>query len=284
MATLTFATRDTPNWLSVTPDGTVSSTAPALGTTKCTVMVTDKSGAVDTSQLFIIAKEAAPPAFSGDAFKRSPATAGKEYKDRVRFDCARGWSSEVVEPNGDALTFSKVSGPDWLAVSSDGSFSSTPGPEDAGKSNTWTVKVTDGDGSTTATYRLDILGSDTVWVEGFDYYPDIKSQAAGDVVHFDAGRPTDTCFVIRGGFPVTEGRSYHDLRTSVFGQFHKFSKGTVCARAIALDESRFAGSKVRCLFRFNLLGVSSEDTHFLFLWRPPSTLLYFFSRFPFLPS
>jgi len=260
---LTFAAGGTPDWLTITPDGSISGTAPALGTYACTVTVTDKSGSVDTSKLLVIGREAGPPVFPGGPFGRSPAIAGKEYKDRVRFDRVRAWSSEVYEPNGDALTFAKVSGPDWLKVSDEGSFSGTPGPEDAGKTNTWTVKVTDADGSDTTTYSLEVLGSNTVWTEGFDYYPDIKQKTVGDVLHFTAGTPTDTWFVIHGSFPVNEGKVYTDLHTSLFGQMHKFSKGTVCARAIALDESRFSGRKGRYRLRFNLLGVSPEDAHFV---------------------
>jgi len=271
---LTFASTGTPPWLAIGRDGSISGTAPALGTSTCTVTVTDRSGAIDTSELLIVAKEAGPPVFSGDAFKRSPAIAGKEYKDRVRFDRARAWSSEVYEPNGDAVTFSKVSGPDWLKVSADGSFSGTPGPGDSGKANTFTVKVADVDGSDTATYSLEVLGSDTVWIERFDYYPDIRHEAVGDVLHFDAETPTDTWFIVHGSFPVNEPKEYHDLHTSLHAQMHKFSKGTVCARAIVLDESRFSLGKGRYRFRFNLFGVSAEDVHFfvrIYAVRPGAT-------------
>lgn len=259
---LTFTSSGTPDWLTITLDGAVSGTAPTLGTHTCTITVTDKSGAVDTSTLLVIAREAGPPVFSGDVFKRSPAITGKEYRGRVRFDRVKAWSSEVYEPNGDALKFSKVSGPDWLKVSNDGSFSGTPGPEDAGRTNTWTVEVADIDGSATATYNLEVLRSNTVWVESFDYYPDIKQKTVGDVVHFNAESPTDTWFLIHGSFPVNEPKEYHDLHTSLSGQMHKFSKGTVCARTIALDENRFSGRKGRYRFRFNLFGVSPEDAHF----------------------
>ncbi len=259
---LTFSCSGTPDWMTITPDGAVSGTAPALGTYASSVMVTDRSGAVDTCELLVVAQEAGPPVFSGDSFQRSPAITGKNYRDRVRFDRVRAWSSEAYEPNGDALKFSKVSGPDWLKVSSDGSFAGTPGPEDAGKTNAFTLKVADIDGSATATYSLEVLGNNTVWIEGFDCYPDIKQETAGDVVHFNAETPTDTWFLIHGSFPVNEPKEYYDLHTSLSGQMHKFSKGTVCARAIALDESRFSGRKGRYRFRFNLFGVAPEDAHF----------------------
>jgi len=259
---LTFAGNGMPDWLTLAPDGSVSGTAPSLGTHACTVTVTDKSGAVDTSRLLIVAKQAGPPEFSADAFKRSPAIAGKKYEGSVRYDRVRAWSSEVYEPNGDALTFSKVSGPDWLKVSGDGSFSGTPGQGDAGKTIAFTVKVADVDGSDTATYSLDVLGNETVWFERFDYYPDIRHMAVGDVLHFHAEAPTDTWFIVHGSFPVNEGKEYHDLHTSLHGQMHKFYKGALRARAIALDESRFSRGEGRYRFRFNLFGVSAEDVHF----------------------
>jgi len=86
---LTFTSSGTPDWLTITPDGSISGTAPALGTYTCTVTVTDKSGTVDTSKLHLVAKEPGPPVFCGATFKRSPAIAGKGYKDRVRFDRVR---------------------------------------------------------------------------------------------------------------------------------------------------------------------------------------------------
>jgi len=259
---LTFAGTGAPAWLTIGKDGSVSGTAPSVGTHACTVTVTDRSGVVDTSKLEVVAKEARPPEFSADAFKRSPAIAGREYRDRVRFDRVRAWSSEVYEPNGDALTFSKVNGPDWLKVSADGSFSGTPGPGDAGKANTLTVKVADVDGADTASYSLEVLGSDTVWTERFDYYPDIKQRAVGDVLHFNAESPRDTWFIVHGTFPVNEGKEYHDLHTSLHAQMHKFYKGALSARAIVLDGSRFSHGKGRYRFRFNLFGVSAEDVHF----------------------
>ncbi len=258
---LKFAASGVPDWLTIASNGTVSGTAPALGTHACAITVTDRSGAVDTSQLLIVAREAGPPSFSADAFERSPAIVGREFRDRVRYDYVRAWSSEVFEPNGDALAFSKVSGPAWLEVSSDGSFSGTPGPDDVGKACAWKVKVSDGDGSATATYSVEVLPGRTVWVESFDYYPDIRQEAMGPVARLDASTPRDTWLIQRGGFPVNEGKAYTDLRTSLYGQWHKFAKGTVCARAIALSEKRFSRGKGRYRFRFELFGLSADDVH-----------------------
>ncbi|MHC4406900.1 MAG: sialate O-acetylesterase [Planctomycetota bacterium] len=259
---LTFTATDSPDWLTVGKDGSISGTAPSVGTSTCKVTVTDRSGAVDTSKLLIVAKEPGPPVFSAEAFRRSPAIAGKQYRGSVRHDRVRAWSSELYEPNGDELTFSKVSGPNWLKVSADSSFSGVPGPEDAGKINMWTVKVADADGSAKATYGLEVLGSDTVWVESFDYYPDIRQQAVGEVAHVNADTPMDTWLIKTGSFPVNEPKAYSHLHTSLHAENYKFWRGSLSACAIVLDESRFSAGRGRYRFRFNLFGVSEEDAHF----------------------
>jgi len=262
---LTFSWKGAPDWVRITRDGKISGTPPALGTTTFTISVTDRSRALDTVKMEIVAKKAEPPAFSAEVFDsrvRRPAIAGKEYRDRARFDRVRAWSSELYEPNGDPVTFSKVSGPQWLKVAPDGAFSGTPAPEDASKTVTFTVKAADADGSDTATYKLDVLGPQTVWIERFDYYPDIEHEAVGPLLHFGPDSPRDTWFIPYGSFPVDKPKDYTDLCTSLFGQWFKFARGTLCARAIVLDAKRFSGSKGRYRFRFNLFGVSPDDAHF----------------------
>jgi hypothetical protein len=99
-------------------------------------------------------------------------------------------------------------------------------------------------------------------VESFDYYPDIRHQAVGEVAHFNADTPTDTWLIRTGSFPVSEGKVYHDLHSSLHAQYYKFWRGALNACAIVLDESRFSPGKGRYRFRFNLFGVSEEDGHF----------------------
>lgn len=54
-------------------------------------------------------------------------------------------SLSASDSDGDILTYSVVSGPSWLVVESDGSFSGTPLSSDIGV-NTWTFLVTDSNG------------------------------------------------------------------------------------------------------------------------------------------
>lgn len=51
-------------------------------------------------------------------------------------------ANEATDADGEALTFSKISGPAWLSIASDGTLIGTPTTDDIG-SNTFTVRVSD---------------------------------------------------------------------------------------------------------------------------------------------
>lgn len=65
---------------------------------------------------------------------------------------------------GDTLTFSKISGPAWLAVTGGGALSGTPAASDSGL-NSFTVRVTDGGGLfSEATLRITVVRTHGVWI------------------------------------------------------------------------------------------------------------------------
>ncbi|MFC4991463.1 cadherin domain-containing protein [Rubritalea tangerina] len=65
--------------------------------------------------------------------------------------------SMVTDAEGQALAFSKVSGPDWLVVSSSGEVSGVPASSDVGVSN-WVVRIDDGNGGVSqATLSIEVL-------------------------------------------------------------------------------------------------------------------------------
>lgn len=72
----------------------------------------------------------------------------------------------ATDVDGDPLSYSIVSGPSWLSLATDGSLSGTPGSADLGP-NSWTIEVTDGNG-TTQTTTLHIAVVDQVLV-GYDF-------------------------------------------------------------------------------------------------------------------
>ena len=66
-------------------------------------------------------------------------------------------AGSAIDPNGDAITFSKVSGPSWLNVASNGALSGTP---NAIGTETFTVKVADGSGFyTESTLSITVSGT-----------------------------------------------------------------------------------------------------------------------------
>jgi hypothetical protein len=75
-----------------------------------------------------------PPAFTSDPITRPNATPGLYYAGTI--------AGSATDPNGGTLTYSKVSGPAWLQVAADGTFSGTPGAANVGL-NSFTVRVND---------------------------------------------------------------------------------------------------------------------------------------------
>jgi hypothetical protein len=80
------------------------------------------------------------PVFTADPISRANATAGTAYTGQTLFGSA-------TDDEGDPLTYSKVSGPAWLSVATNGALSGTPAGGDVG-TNSWTVQVSDGLGGT----------------------------------------------------------------------------------------------------------------------------------------
>ncbi len=78
-----------------------------------------------------------PPSWRSDTWSMEDAVITKEYKFSLK--------DEVIDPEGDKLTFSKISGPEWLIVDIDGNISGTPSIEDIGE-NYATFRVTDSKG------------------------------------------------------------------------------------------------------------------------------------------
>ncbi len=65
-------------------------------------------------------------------------------------------ANDATDLDNDPLTYSKVSGPTWLSVASNGALSGTPGSANVGVNN-WTVRVTDSKGaSADATLQIQV--------------------------------------------------------------------------------------------------------------------------------
>jgi arylsulfatase A-like enzyme len=89
-----------------------------------------------------------PPVFTADPISEAGATQDEAYGGQTLADHAN-------DVNGDAMTFGKVSGPDWLGIASGGTLSGTPLAGDVG-ANSWKVFVTDGTATNFATLQITV--------------------------------------------------------------------------------------------------------------------------------
>ena len=85
------------------------------------------------------------PIFTSNPVIEANAVQGSPYSSTL--------ADNAADADGDPLTFSKISGPAWLTVSTNGSLSGIPGGGDLGTNN-WTVQVSDGASSTNATLQI----------------------------------------------------------------------------------------------------------------------------------
>jgi len=137
---LTFTKVSGPAWLTVAADGVLSGTPSVsdIGANVFTVQVSDDKGASATATLNIAVDAAAStnnaPVFTAVQINKENGTENAVYIASI--------ASHASDVDRDLLTFEKVSGADWLLVSSDGYLSGTPVKADIGE-NSFVVKVTD---------------------------------------------------------------------------------------------------------------------------------------------
>jgi hypothetical protein len=148
--TLSFSKLSGPAWLVVSPQGALSGT-PSIadaGTNIFFVGVKDSGELSATASLSINVN--GPPAFAANPFTVPAITAGQLYSESI--------TNQATDPNpGALLTFSKVSGPAWLHVTSDGLLLGTPTAADVG-TNSFSVSVTDTEGlASNATMNLAVM-------------------------------------------------------------------------------------------------------------------------------
>lgn len=102
------------------------------------------------------------PVFTQDPLIKAEATANQSYGASIAADAS--------DANGDVLSFSKLSGPSWLSISSDGNLSGIPALGDVGL-NIFTVEVSDGALSSTATLEINVddgVGPNTLFSDNFE--------------------------------------------------------------------------------------------------------------------
>jgi fibronectin type 3 domain-containing protein len=157
---LTFTKISGPAWLNVAANGTLTGTPwrGDVGVNTFNVRVTDPSGAMDEATLSIAVNRVnQAPTWNSEPVTEPSITQNEPYSNAGA--SLAGAASDADTSYGDTLAFSKVSGPAWLSVASNGALSGTPGAGDAGV-NTFTVRVTDASGlSADATLNITVIPS-----------------------------------------------------------------------------------------------------------------------------
>jgi arylsulfatase A-like enzyme len=87
------------------------------------------------------------PVFTSNPVVEINATENAVYSSTI--------ADNATDADSDPLSFSKVSGPSWLAVGSNGALSGTPGTVDVGL-NSWTVQVSDGTDTDTTSLEITV--------------------------------------------------------------------------------------------------------------------------------
>jgi hypothetical protein len=116
----------------------------------------DATGGSNTATLNITVNTAPvnqPPAFSVDPINEIDADEGVAYSSTI--------ADNASDPEGDPMTFSKVSGPTWFSVAANGTLSGTPGAGDVG-ANVFTVQVDATGGSDTATLNITVAAAPAI--------------------------------------------------------------------------------------------------------------------------
>ena len=149
--TLAFSKISGPAWLSIAVNGALSGTAANTnsGTNSFIVRATDSVGLFSNAVMTIYVNGA--PSFTSNPFSHAGVNAGQPYSGTI--------ATNATDPNGDLLTFAKVSGPAWLAVAANGTLSGTAANADAG-TNSFVVSTTDPGGlSSSATMTIYVNGA-----------------------------------------------------------------------------------------------------------------------------
>ncbi len=203
-AALTYSivagTGPTPNWGTLTPQGKFSGTAAVanVGVGTWTVSVTDGGNTVTTKMQVTVVKR--PPVWTVDPIVLPDGTAGFPY-------AVTDISSNASDPDGAKLTFSIVagSGPTWGKLSADGKFSGSPSLAHLGL-NQWTVQVSNGNSSATATLQVNIRKSAPVWSKNPILLPNAQAElpyAVQDISSFatDPDGASLTFSIVAGSGP-----------------------------------------------------------------------------------
>lgn len=115
--------------------------------------------AIDNIAITSIPSGPSAPVFNENPLIKPNATQGVAYQASV--------ASDAVDANGDALSFTKVTGPSWLVVAPDGALSGTPSASDVG-ANQFELGVSDGNLESTAMLNINVRDGSIILSDNFE--------------------------------------------------------------------------------------------------------------------
>jgi hypothetical protein len=173
---LTFAKVSGPAWLNVAANGALTGT-PTVHDTFTNNWVVSVIGGAATNTATLKILVGGSPKWSVSPVLKPNAAVGVAYAAALQTLAA-----SAADPDGDALTFSKLGGPAWLVVAADGSLSGTPAAGDVGL-NTWSVRVADGTYNVTNTLQLTVAPAGTpITVSATEAWDGAQNPHAGEGV------------------------------------------------------------------------------------------------------
>jgi hypothetical protein len=263
--TLTYSKVSGPAWLSVAADGTLSGTPSNndVGTNVFFVKAEDVALASDTATLnIIVANINDAPVFTSDPFNASNGMQDAAYSDSIS-------GSATDMDAGDTLTYSKVSGPAWLSVASNGALTGTPGASDVG-TNVFSVKVEDAAlASGTATLNIFIGAVIGGVVLDEDFAGETISTLSGQGWTFSGQAGAEEVLQTSNSDLLGANKDYLDIGGSYSNQpFAQKSFGTVGKgelKAVAFTSSSYSAARVKLLD-------ASNNVLFAFRMQKPTSI------------
>lgn len=138
------------------------------------------------------------PVFNANPLVKPAAYQNREYTGSI--------SQDAKDDNGDSLSFSKVSGPDWLTISENGDLTGTPGSNDVGE-NSFVVQVSDGNLSSNTTMQVLVHDLSTPVVldkedfeNGFGHWVNVSTGDNKNWTRDSNGTPSSGTGPAKGGF------------------------------------------------------------------------------------
>ncbi|MEO7100167.1 MAG: Ig-like domain-containing protein [Luteolibacter sp.] len=238
--TLTYSKVSGPQWLSVSSSGELGGTPlnGNVGTNSFSVKVTDGSKASATAVLIItVANTNDAPVFKLNPMPFPSASETVAYTYQTL-------AGSATDPDkGDAITYSKTSGPAWLVVSSTGTLGGTP-PADSAGMDQFTIRATDSDGAFCETVlQIQVLENSlplpwSVDRVGRKYLAGGAKYSAGSFTLMGAGAPTKTTDAGNFGWQTLTGDGEITARVKKSGNTGKDSLVGIMIRESLAPNSR----------------------------------------------